>query len=140
MRIGDWSSDVCSSDLVPQVHFDFDGAASEDGGTAAGTEKPPGVVACFAVDRHRILREHRGRVKQGPMMLAAVETVTKADPVWASRRHKSDVAAQAAAGESLHAAPPLEIGRAHSELQSLMRISYAVFCLKKKKKQYTTQI
>src|SRR3546814_2099859 len=26
-----------------------------------------------------------------------------------------------------------EIGRAHSELQSLMRISYAVFCLKKKK-------
>src|SRR3546814_5542869 len=28
----------------------------------------------------------------------------------------------------------LEIGRAHSELQSLMRISYAVFCLKKQKK------
>src|SRR3546814_2845092 len=27
-----------------------------------------------------------------------------------------------------------EIGRAHVELQSLMRISYAVFCLKKKKK------
>src|SRR3546814_2664661 len=33
----------------------------------------------------------------------------------------------------------VEIGRAHSELQSLMRISYAVFCLKKKKhKHYTT--
>src|SRR3546814_5623478 len=29
-------------------------------------------------------------------------------------------------------APAEEIGRAHSELQSLMRISYAVFCLKKK--------
>src|SRR3546814_9816687 len=29
--------------------------------------------------------------------------------------------------------PAAEIGRAHSELQSLMRISYAVFCLKKKK-------
>src|SRR3546814_16230205 len=27
-----------------------------------------------------------------------------------------------------------EIGRAHVELQSLMRISYAVFCLKKKNK------
>src|SRR3546814_21008971 len=26
-----------------------------------------------------------------------------------------------------------------SELQSLMRISYAVFCLKKKKQEYTTQ-
>src|SRR3546814_6208279 len=30
-------------------------------------------------------------------------------------------------------ASSLQIGRAHSELQSLMRISYAVFCLKKKK-------
>src|SRR3546814_8678692 len=30
--------------------------------------------------------------------------------------------------------PRSEIGRAHSELQSLMRISYAVFCLKKKTK------
>src|SRR3546814_2578983 len=32
-----------------------------------------------------------------------------------------------------------EIGRAHVELQSLMRISYAVFCLKKKKKTNTTK-
>src|SRR3546814_3465654 len=31
-----------------------------------------------------------------------------------------------------------EIGRAHSELQSLMRISYAVFCLKKKKPDPST--
>src|SRR3546814_5599521 len=30
--------------------------------------------------------------------------------------------------------PVGQIGRAQSELQSLMRISYAVFCLKKKKK------
>src|SRR3546814_2332900 len=29
----------------------------------------------------------------------------------------------------------VEIGRAHAELQSLMRISYAVFCLKKKTTQ-----
>src|SRR3546814_8225192 len=31
-----------------------------------------------------------------------------------------------------------EIGRAPSELQSLMRISYAVFCLKKKKHKIRT--
>src|SRR3546814_3205880 len=30
-----------------------------------------------------------------------------------------------------------QIGRAHVELQSLMRISYAVFCLKKKKASFT---
>src|SRR3546814_994025 len=33
-----------------------------------------------------------------------------------------------------------EIGRAHVELQSLMRISYAVFCLKKKKTDTNTRI
>src|SRR3546814_4351536 len=32
----------------------------------------------------------------------------------------------------------VQIGRAHSELQSLMRISYAVFCLKKKKQNQST--
>src|SRR3546814_1799828 len=31
-----------------------------------------------------------------------------------------------------------QIGRAHAELQSLMRISYAVFCLNKKKKNKKT--
>src|SRR5438093_2374482 len=91
-----------------QVHFDFVGGARENGRTAAGTEKPPGVIACFAIDRHRILREHRGSVKKGPMMFAAVETVTKADPVWESRRHNSDAAAQTTAGEAVHAASPLK--------------------------------
>src|SRR3546814_3680419 len=33
--------------------------------------------------------------------------------------------------------PATKIGRATSELQSLMRISYAVFCLKKKKNKKT---
>ena len=84
-----------------QIDFDFVCAACENGGAAAGAEKPPGVVACFAIDRHRILREHRGSVKKRPMMLAAVETVTKADPVWESSCHNSDVAAQATAGEAV---------------------------------------
>src|SRR3546814_9370241 len=35
--------------------------------------------------------------------------------------------------QRLMADADVEIGRAHVELQSLMRISYAVFCLKKKK-------
>src|SRR3546814_1865259 len=33
-----------------------------------------------------------------------------------------------------------QIGRAHAELQSLMRISYAVFCLKKKKTKTNARI
>jgi hypothetical protein len=39
-------------------------------------------------------------------MLAAVETVAEAHPVGESRRHDPDVAAQATAGELVHAAPP----------------------------------
>jgi aspartate kinase len=89
-----------------QVHFDFVCGAGENGRTAAGAEKPSGVVACFAVDRHSILRKYGGSVEKRPMMLAAVETVTKADPVRESRRHNSNIAAQAAAGESVHAASP----------------------------------
>jgi hypothetical protein len=45
-------------------------------------------------------------MKKSPMMLAAIETVAKADPVRKSRRHKSDIAAQATASESVHAASP----------------------------------
>src|SRR3546814_2669493 len=37
-----------------------------------------------------------------------------------------------------HAGPPGRSEEHTSELQSLMRISYAVFCLKKKKKKYKT--
>lgn len=113
-----------------QVHFDFVGAARKNRRAAAGREKSPGLTACFAIDRHRVPREHCGGVEEGPMMLATVETVTKADPVWQPRRRNSYVAAQAAAGESVHAAPPQrssdrnvynEQGREHC--QSFARIA-----------------
>src|SRR5205814_9034394 len=90
--------------------------ASENGRAAAGAEKPSGVVACFAIDRHRILREHRGSMKKRTMMLAAVETVTKADPVGEPRRHNSDVAAKATTRESVHAAAPQKSGVTRAEL------------------------
>jgi hypothetical protein len=55
------------------------------------------------------------------MMLAAVETVTKADPVWASRRHNPDVAAQATARESIHASSPLRCLTVRAPLLSAAR-------------------
>jgi len=90
-----------------QVHFNFICGTRENGRAAAGTEKPPGVVACFAIDRHRILREYRRSVKKCPMMFAAVETVTNTDAVWASCRDNSNVATTAAARESIHPETPL---------------------------------
>src|SRR3546814_6998081 len=60
--------------------------------------------------------EHRARIGKGDAVAAPV-----------ARRARNVPAARAE-----------QIGRAHAELQSLMRISYAVFCLKKKK--YTKPI
>src|SRR3546814_5756247 len=42
-------------------------------------------------------------------------------------------------GSCVHTQPCYRSEEHTSELQSLMRISYAVFCLKKKKTSYTTQ-
>src|SRR3546814_3731483 len=117
MRISDWSSDVCSSDL--------------------GTLRRRG----------RAHRPHR----QGPRArrrLAGTRT-----PAAGGRRREGATAGGAGVGgnglgrrDVQPQAPwlPLCPLRRHlrseehtSELQSLMRISYAVFCLKKKKTKLT---
>src|SRR3546814_2369220 len=55
--------------------------------------------------------------------------------------HKCPGVAQAAATSLERAKSPIPRSEEHtSELQSLMRISYAVFCLKKKKKQKNNTI
>lgn len=89
-----------------QVHFDFIPGAGKDGRAAAGTEKPAGIVACFSFDCHCLLREDGGSMEQGSVMLATVEAMAKADPVGFSRRHKSQIAAAAAASETIHAVSP----------------------------------
>ena len=61
----------------------------------------PLIVACFAVDRHGILWEDRGSREEGPVVLAAVEAVTEADPVRASRPYDPDASAEAATAELL---------------------------------------
>src|SRR5437667_12625196 len=96
------------------MYFDFVGGARENGRAAARAEKPPGIVACLAVARHRLLREHRCSVKKRAMRLAAVEAVTDAAPVWATRRYKSDIAAQTTTGGTVHIASPAITGVAAS--------------------------
>src|SRR3546814_3569765 len=97
MRISDWSSDVCSSDL----HVGDRGAL------------------------------HLGRddVLGGEIHGGAEEGVHRAVGVRCDEDH-------GAAGRRPRAGVRhVERSEEHtSELQSLMRISYAVFCLKKKKK------
>src|SRR3546814_6662691 len=111
MRISDWSSDVCSSDL--------------------GAEPPVG--------RERL-------AIQGGVVVAQ-------EAVWPARLYFTDMPGLQHAGIVVAHDPKLDMGvyfavggggfldivvedrseEQKSELQSLMRISYAVFCLKKKK-------
>src|SRR3546814_6624409 len=118
MRISDWSSDVCSSDLV-DVHeegiaqgFDQADQCGRFGRRAIGAERAVGTQ-CIRI----------------PAMDALV--TPGADAGRDQQVHPSGVIRRVAVGE-------LRSEEHTSELQSLMRISYAVFCLKKKKTQTKT--
>src|SRR3546814_6041288 len=108
MRISDWSSDVCSSDLFQRVPL------------LKATREREG--ARFAVNRN-------GRS-------IALRFQDQFLPLPNFNEAQAEVEAPAVfVGQAVHA-PALGADRSEehtSELQSLMRISYAVFCLKKKK-------
>src|SRR3546814_10200754 len=118
MRISDWSSDVCSSDLVEPASGGVGARTAPDytdDRSVLAQRRQPG-----AERRHPLLRRpqisrrrHRRRRRQAEPEWQAGEV----DPGRWRRRHAGQRSEE-------HT----------SELQSLMRISYAVFCLKKKKK------
>src|SRR3546814_8926029 len=106
MRISDWSSDVCSSDL-PICFLNLRQCAAP-------------LASRTSEQRERRLV---ASVVQRPPLSALPET-----------RHGNEVRVQS--GSARHANPSGTRSEEHtSELQSLLRISYAVFCLKKKQSQ-----
>src|SRR3546814_9101242 len=112
MRISDWSSDVCSSDLI--VH-------RRARGPGADALTPPVISAQQpAPAQHRRRQRARGGDQIGAPALR--EMIPR-------RLHRT-----VGGAERLH---ELRSEEHTSELQSLMRISYAVFCLKKKKQKTT---
>src|SRR3546814_8906362 len=76
--------------------------------------------------------EHRVRFGRIEAAIAAA----KADPPDLVQANAADFI-EAELAKPQAAGTMREIGRAHVELQSLMRISYAVFCLKKKTQKDT---
>src|SRR3546814_4702280 len=127
VRISDWSSYVCSADLErpalrprlrrpgPAVEPCHRGAGDVAGGQSL-------LRALSAADRRR------RRAAAGARQRAAEERLPcKADRRRVDRHHEPH---RAAGGLRCRRA---ERSEEHtSELQSLIRISYAVFCLKKK--------
>src|SRR3546814_2949585 len=120
MRMSDWSSDVCSSDLVRSV-----------------VECPAsGVIGA----------RPQAWQKPEPRPEPCRRTWVKLHPTPSGRRSTVDPWTPPATTPPACTAcsPPCARTFRHrrseehtSELQSLMRISYAVFCLKKKKKTKT---
>src|SRR3546814_10168444 len=113
MRISDWSSDVCSSDLqehrqalrdllaIGRAQPDIDGrAAVARGGRSCGCRL--GGFALLARRLGHLLSPGKAMTPQWGLAAGPLETDSR------SEEHTS-------------------------ALQSLMRISYAVFCLKKKR-------
>src|SRR3546814_5729677 len=107
MRISDWSSDVCSSDLPRLIR-------------AAWTlrKRQSDLCSLRPISLRRIFMANQLSVTRPPMPAAATTKAPQHEPASPDQRRRSE--------------------EHTSELQSLMRISYAVFCLKKKKKDTLT--
>src|SRR3546814_5214461 len=118
MRISDWSSDVCSSDLG-YIIYGEDGAAKGpiaknlDAARIAQIKETAGLkdgdAVFFACDKEAVAAKLAGQVRNrlgDELDLLEKNTFRFCWIVDRSEEHTS-------------------------ELQSLMRISYAVFCLKK---------
>src|SRR3546814_4910622 len=120
MRISDWSSDVCSSDLTENHHFRLD----LFGRHGLRLHRQAGQFPFGAFEE--IFQHERHPLRGGPIMSGDSHQPLIGDVRWfiEDRRHRL---------ENLEGGPGRRSEEHTSELQSLMRISYAVFCLKKKK-------
>src|SRR3546814_4338986 len=119
MRISDWSSDVCSSDLRPGRRASSD--ICRDGGDAGRLRPLPGTVRLSA-DRRGMTTE----VRQEELLIAVIARMLD------GLRHVAVGASSPIPGAAALLTRRIRSEEHTSELQSLMRISYAVFCLKKK--------
>src|SRR3546814_9035163 len=142
MRISDWSSDVCSSDLndLNSGTDVVEGAAFIDGGSISLEAAPRVSLAIDAresidISGSILIRPGARLDVSGGGYVApdgAVDaSATGGDVRLVSQANYFQLSPIPAPGlENPGNVPGIrEIGRAHAELQSLMRISSAVFCL-----------
>src|SRR3546814_5197748 len=127
MRISDWSSDVCSSDLL----------GPDD---AAILEYDPAGAGYAAVQLTEWLYRSRDYHRIQSSLTAAQSAIDRDGRIrLVIARRDPGVWNWLDTGGHEHVFSILRRSEEHtSELQSLMRISYAVFCLKKKKEQKHT--
>src|SRR3546814_6247845 len=127
MRISDWSSDVCSSDLGEAIGlqiYTLGSDALKDLDAALGAIAAIGyrTVELMPMADHAPI-EVRDALRRAGLVAHGTQTsfVTPSGPNLTT-----------GLAEQIEAARTIRSEEHTSELQSLMRISYAVFCLKKK--------
>src|SRR3546814_7132198 len=141
MRISDWSSDVCSPDLLrhqrgrrplPRLvepvtalaRLEVQLQRPRPARARLAYETRGGIDRARGADRH----EQVGAGKRMIDLVHPVRHLAEPDDVGAQ---SAGQAARGAGGPVDQRAGPRRSEEHTSELQSLMRISYAVFCLKK---------
>src|SRR3546814_4142401 len=134
MRISDWSSDVCSSDLrditggLPRVAELFEARKPKDNAIIARVSGRVEFGKDYKAKRRIILRPEDPSQEPIEYLVPKGKHMTVQEGDFIQR------------GDYLIDGnlDPHDRSEEHtSELQSLMRISYAVFCLKKKSNQDT---
>src|SRR3546814_1397777 len=116
MRISDWSSDVCSSDLF------YEATGKVDDGAGSATIEAHSFGMFLGLEFPQFTRY--------PLYCVGFEEGNGPHQLFLGGQYR----ANPSGGYGIRA------GRSEehtSELQSLMRISYAVFCLQKKKLKTT---
>src|SRR3546814_1583825 len=141
MRISDWSSDVCSSDLQdignnPVRSARYPGQQCRHPRTA-----PPHL----GISRASLARGSGNQPDRRLPVFEGRRTPYAVAKIWTGRQHRvgigqrrQSICFRLLGSQSWIDSADQGTGERSeehtSELQSLMRISYAVFCLKKKKK------
>src|SRR3546814_3332810 len=136
MRISDWSSDVCSSDLIARQRGGLARGRNIDGGGTADR-----IVAVVISSRQTVCARYAGRDRLRCRLGGSTADIStrcaRIYPAFDGARKGDTAVAGGIGGQRRHysglALSQLRSEEHTSELQSLMRISYAVFCLKKKK-------
>src|SRR3546814_6854507 len=136
MRISDWSSNVCSSDLSNR----HDGGVPGDRGRDQGRRRAERAreIGQDAGDHERVRAdgEHRSRENPEPHEDRRIDTRCRVRLFdgchTVSIGNSSTFIKRSEGGMPEY---PVRSEENTSELQSLMRNSYAVFCLKKTKKK-----
>src|SRR3546814_9890407 len=136
MRISDWSSDVCSSDLAVDARSNNTAYQSAEGIDLSARYRfdlDPGGHIDFTAAASYIESERRLIESEDPSPFAGV---IFRSPHWRARGGATFEQNNVALSAFLQYVRSEEHT---SELQSLMRISYAVLCLKTKKNTPTLQ-